>query len=295
MFTSTLGDLMTQTIEEPATRSAQTRTGPPAAPCWCSTCRWAAWPSRCCSRWSRPALSTIGRDLERLHQRRQLGHHRLPAVRLGADADPRPARRHGRQAQGPDRRAGRAGRRHPARRARAEPGRADRRPRAAGRGRRDPAAVDRHRARRAAPREGRRHRRPALGDLRHRRRRRHRGRRPDRRAPLLALAVLAAAGPGRDRAARRDLRHAGVAGPHARPPRRARRRHPVGRRWCRCCWRSARARRGAGATPKTIGLLALGVVALVVFVLVELRVAGAADRHAADAASAASGPPTWSR
>ena len=75
-------------------------------------------------------------------------------------------------------------------------------------------------------REGQRHHRTAVRDLRNRRRRRHRGRRADRRAPVLALAVLAAAGAHRDCAARRHLRHARIPRPEAGPPRPARHRHP---------------------------------------------------------------------
>ena len=65
------------------------------------------------------------------------------------------------------------------------------------------------------------------------------------------------------------------------PARRARRRHPHGVAWCRCCWPSARARRGAGARRRPSALLALGVVALVVFVAGRAAGARAAHRHAA--------------
>ncbi len=78
-----------------------------------------------------------------------------------------------------------------------------------------------------------------------------------------------------------DLRHEGVAGAHARPARRARRRHPpVG--LVSLLLAISKGQAWGWVETKTVGLFVLGVVALVAFVLVELRVQRAADRHAPD-------------
>ena len=258
--------------------------GPATPTCWCCTCPSAAWPSPSCSRWSRrrcrPSAATCDASTGDISWV-------ITAYLLSASVltpDPRPPRRHGRQAPGAHRRAGRCSPPAPLLAALAPNlavlivG-----PRAAGRGRRDPAAVDRHRPRRAAAREGRRHRRPAVGDLRRRRRRRHRGRRPDRGAPVLALAVLAAAGARRRRPARRDLRDEGVAGPHARAASTSLGAGILSVALVSLLLAISKGQAWGWGEAKTVGLLALGVVALVVFVLVELRVKEPLDRHAADA------------
>ena len=172
-----------------------------------------------------PALPTIGKDLHASTGAMSwvLTAYLLSAV--GAHPDPRPARRHGRQAPGPASSSCVLLVGHRARGARTEPRRADRRPGAAGRGRRGHAAVDRHRARRAAPREGQRHDRPALRDLRHR----------CRSSASSPRARSSSTCPGTGcsgcrpvlvviSAARRVLRHAGVPGARTRSARHGRHR-----------------------------------------------------------------------
>ena len=128
----------------------------------------------------------------RVDHRGHLGADRLPAHRLGRDADPRPPRRHVRQgahARGRARACSPPARSSPRCRTSLEILVAGRVLQGAGGG--DLPALLRDHPRRVPARAGRHRHRPDLGHLRHRRRRRPRPRRPDRRPPLLPLDLLA--------------------------------------------------------------------------------------------------------
>ena len=203
----------------------------------------------------------LGASAERHH----LDGHRVPAGRLDRDADLRPARRHVRQGALPGdlaRRCSRSARscaRSRTRSALMIVGRGlqglgggvfplsfgiirDEFPREQG--------PDRHRA-------ARRDRRDRLGD-------RPAARRRARRRPGLPLDLLARRRSWASLATITTiLLRARVAGPHAGPRRLRRRRHPR-RRPDRAADRASRAApTGAGARPRTLGLIAGGLVVLV--------------------------------
>ena len=163
-----------------------------------------------------PARSRSERD------RDHLGPHRLPALGIGGDGNSRQARRRVRQGararlDAPDPR-----RRHPARRGLAHTRPPDRGACHPGCRWRDLSALVRDRAGRVSGRAGRRKHRPAVRDPRDRCGYRDRRRRCDRRAPGMAVAVLAPARGDRRRGVLYVALRAGVARTDPGPPELAR-------------------------------------------------------------------------